>query len=436
MTPSARLQAVISILETIGTVKVPMDTVIGDYMRHRRYIGSKDRAFIANRVYECIRHKARIEWHLASINVQQVTARLCALTAYIFMDDRKEKDIGKLFDGSKYGPEKLAKEEISVLSRMYGRALHPKDMPVEVRVECPFEYAERLKDIFGENFETEMAAMLETAPLDMRVNVTRCSREKAKNFLEADGVECDETQLSPWGLRAKGKTYLSRTKAFAKGWIDIQDEGSQLIALACDAKPGNQVLDYCAGAGGKTIALANAMEGKGRIVAMDIDTRRLNKSKDRFKRAGVSDNIEVRPLEDVKNKKWLKRQKGKFDVVLVDVPCSGSGTWRRNPDMRWITYGPELEALQSIQAEILETVSDIVKPGGRLVYATCSLFREENETQIEKFLEENKEFEAVDLSGHWPSDNPNPCQGKYMRLTPAQHQTDGFFTAVMQKRLA
>ncbi len=434
MTPSARLEAVITLLGTIGTVKVPMDTVIGDYMRRRRYIGSKDRAFVANRVYECVRNKARVEWHLMSLGVEEITPRLSAVATYVFLDDRKKKDVEKLFDGSKYGPEKLTAPESKILEKLYDRNLYHKDMPEDVLAECPPEYVERLKEIFCDNFADEMAAMLEPAPLDIRTNIVQASREKVKDFLKADGVESDETPYSPWGLRARGKTYLSRTKAFGKGWIDIQDEGSQLIALACDPQPGQQVLDYCAGAGGKTIALANAMEGKGRIVAMDIDTRRLNKSKDRFKRARVSDNVEVRSLEDPKNLKWLKRQKGKFDIVLLDVPCSGSGTWRRNPDMRWITYGPELEELQTIQAEILEKVRDIVKPGGKLVYATCSLFREENENQVETFLKDNDDFKLVDLSQNWPSSNPNPCKNPMMRLTPAQHQTDGFFAAVMERK--
>lgn len=434
MTPSARLEAVITILGTIGTVKVPMDTVIGDYMRRRRYIGSKDRAFIANRVYECVRHKARVEWHLMSLHVEEITPRLSALTTYAFLDDRNKKDLEKLFDGSKYGPEKLSVQETKILEKLYDRNLFHKDMPEDVWAECPPEYEEKLRAIYGDNFATEMAAMLEPAPLDVRVNIVQATREKVKDFLKADGVETEDAPYSPWGLRAKGKTYLSRTKAFAKGWIDIQDEGSQLIALACGAEPGQQIIDYCAGAGGKTIALANAMEGKGRIVAMDIDTRRLNKSKERFKRARVSDNVEVRPLEDAKNLKWLKRQKGKFDIILLDVPCSGSGTWRRNPDMRWITYGPDLEELQNIQAEIMGKVRDVVKPGGKLVYATCSLFREENENQVEKFLKENDDFVLVDLSKNWPSKTLNPCEGAMMRLTPAKHQTDGFFTAVMQKK--
>lgn len=434
MTPAARIQTTIFLLDLIGTTRVPMDTVIGDYMRQRRYIGSKDRAAIAERIYSAMRHKARFDWWAEQAGFEP-NGRLKSLCTLAFLDERSEKDILKIFDGSKYGPEHLSDAEIGFLKQISKAELMPKNMPEAVRVECPLEYEAPLREIFGNGFAQEMAAMLETAPLDLRVNTGLAPIEKAASYLEADGVETIKTPYAPTGLRTKGKTYLSRTKAFAKGWIDIQDEGSQLIAVACGAQPGMQVLDYCAGAGGKTLALASFMEGKGRIVAMDNDDRRLGKSKERFKRARVSDSIEIRPLTDERHKKWLRRQKLSFDVTLVDVPCSGSGTWRRNPDMRWVTYGPELEELTNIQAEILDKVAHTVKEGGRLVYATCSLFREENENQVEAFLARNNEFELMPLQEAWPEGMNVPCEGDFMRLTPRQHGTDGFFTGVMRRKV-
>ena len=185
-----------------------------------------------------------------------------------------------------------------------------------------------------------------------------------------------------------------------------------------------QVLDYCAGAGGKTLALACAMQRKGRIVAMDNVQRRLDKGRSRYKKAHIADIIELRHIDE--NAKWLKRQKGKFDVVLTDVPCSGTGTWRRNPDMRWTTYGPSLEELVEIQGEILEKVAGLVKPGGKLVYATCSLLQEENEHRVEAFLEAHPEFEVQPC----PEELGNP----YMRLTPHRHATDGFFAAILKRK--
>ena len=287
--------------------------------------------------------------------------------------------------------------------------------------------------------------MQEAATLDLRVNTFLADRKKVKDFLEADGVPTDETPYSQWGLRCRKKAYLARTKAFNKGWIEIQDEGSQLIAQLSGAQPGMQVLDYCAGAGGKTLALAAAMKRKGRIVAMDLDERRLDKGRDRYKKAQVADIIEVRPLSEKRHAKWLKRQEGTFDIVLTDVPCTGTGTWRRNPDMRWRTYGPSLEELVEIQAEIMDKIVHAVKPGGVFVYATCSLLREENEMQVEAFMERHGDFELVpvcipresgDLS-HNAEDarlRGKGIEGDYMRLTPRQHNTDGFFTAVMRKK--
>lgn len=430
MTPGARIQAVIDILEKMEDSRVPLDTVCGDYFRHRRYIGSKDRAFIAETIYILTRATARLGWWMQKHD-QEDTPRNRIVT-YLGL---QERDLKWAFEGGKYAPDPLTPSERAYADKLpVSEDFTSPDMPIDVQVECPTEHVEKLQTAFGDNFEEEMKAMLVTAPLDIRVNVTMADREKVHKSLETESVETDETKFSPWGLRARNKTYLSRTRAFTKGWIDIQDEGSQLIALACNAKQGMHVLDYCAGAGGKTIALANAMNIKGRIIAMDIDARRLEKSRPRFRRAYVHDIIETRALTEDKNRKWLKRQKGTFDVVLTDVPCSGSGTWRRNPDMRWTTYGPSLEEILAMQTDILERTAKCVKEGGRLVYATCSLFKEENEDQIERFLKDHPEFELLPISKAWPQDLPVPCEGDVMRLTPHQHKTDGFFAAVLVRK--
>jgi 16S rRNA (cytosine967-C5)-methyltransferase len=457
MKPQARVQAAIDVLDILqAQSRVPLDTVTGDYMRRRRYIGSKDRAAIAGYVYDIMRRWVRLGWHIERSGLP-LNPRL-RMMAYFIFDGANVKRVHDLFDGSKYAPEKLSEEEIKFINvieseqrersdpsknsehnkvdcrvgtdappRNEDLINHP-DMPLEVICECPPRYADHLKTYFGEAFADEMRALLKPASLDMRVNVFKCPREKAKAYLSAAGVETDETLYSPWGLRARGKAYLSKTKAFAKGWVEIQDEGSQLIAHICDAQPGMQVLDFCAGAGGKTLALAAAMSCKGRIVAVDTDERRLMKGKDRYKKAGVSDMIEVRPLSEARQAKWLKRQKGKFDIVLCDVPCTGTGTWRRNPDMRWTVYGPSLEELIPIQADILDRACRAVKPGGKLVYATCSLLPQENEQQIEGFLSRNDDFELR------PLDSARGLGHPYMRLTPHRHNTDGFFAAILRRK--
>lgn len=429
MTPAARLNAVLDILDRMDKSPIPMDLTIGDYMRNRRFIGSKDRADIVERVYGIVRHHARLGWALEKAGVSEITNRL-RLLAYLPLVEKMDS-FQKFFDGGKFSAEPLTEDEEKILVNL------PTDFsaaPVAVRTECPVEYTASLQKYFGESFETEMEALTHSATLDLRINLVANTREQIAEGLKNDGVNTKATPYSPWGLRTLGKAFLSETKAFRAGHIEIQDEGSQLIAYACDVKPGMQVMDYCAGGGGKTLALASAMRIKGRIVAMDLEAARLAKAKTRFKRAKVSDIIEVRPLSDEKSRKWLRRQKQSFDRVLVDVPCSGTGTWRRNPDMRWRTYGPSLDALLAVQAEILEKVAAVVKPEGRLIYATCSLLPEENEEQIEKFLKAHPEYKLADLASVWPDESTPPCAGSYMRLTPARHQTDGFFAAVLVRQ--
>jgi 16S rRNA (cytosine967-C5)-methyltransferase len=261
-----------------------------------------------------------------------------------------------------------------------------------------------------------MLAMLAEAPLDLRVNELKASREEALKALKKEKIECHATEMSPLGIRVKGRPAVAQTQPFKKGWIEIQDEGSQMVAYVANATPGMSVVDFCAGAGGKTLALAAQMKNKGRVIACDVLGGRLKRARERFKRAGLH-NIEVRELISEKDD-WVKRNAGKHDVVLVDAPCSGTGVWRRNPDARWKNLGPGLEELVSLQARILQSASRLVKPGGRLLYATCSLLPEENEEQVEAFLGANEIFRQ---------------QGDVLKLTPAQNGTDGFFTAVLKR---
>jgi len=268
----------------------------------------------------------------------------------------------------------------------------------------------------------------------LRVNTLKGDIKKAQDLLAAQDVVTHKTEYSPHALRVEGKSYMSATKAFSKGLVEIQDEGSQLIALICDVKPGMRVLDYCAGAGGKTLGLAAQMDNKGNIIAMDNDTRRLEKGRRRYRKADVH-NVELRSLEEEKHRKWLRRQKDAMDVVLVDAPCSSSGTWRRNPDLRWNQYGPSIDEIKGMQSDILERVADKVKVDGHLVYATCSLFTEENEDQVSHFLENHPNFEILPLSQVWQYEwGKKPDSEPFLRLSPRQSNTDGFFAAVMVRK--
>lgn len=409
-----------------------MDTLIGDYMRVRRYIGAKDRAAIADLTYRIARAWLRLGWWLQHLQ-QDDTARARTLLALRLLDDKPLPHIRDLCTGERHAPDPLNDVEYTMLQATTSLT-HP-DIPISVQMECPEAYTADLQALFGDDFAAEMTAMQQPAGLDLRVNTRLADRAKVTASLTEDGVSVIPTPYAPHGLRVQGKTHLAQTKAFTKGWIDIQDEGSQMIAVLCDARPGMQVLDFCAGAGGKTLALANAMQVKGRIVAMDMDAGRLAKARQRLRRAFVTDIIELRPLGEEQHRKWLKRQKGTFDVTLLDVPCSGSGTWRRNPDMRWRSFGPDLDTLCQTQAEILDRACVTVKPGGRLVYATCSLLPRENEDQVAAFLTRHADFEVLPVQNALPTGASLPTgYGPYMRFTPHRTGTDGFFAAVLQRK--
>lgn len=266
--------------------------------------------------------------------------------------------------------------------------------------------------------------MLAPAPLDLRVNLLRGTREQASASLAGEGIETEPTTLSPWGLRARGRQNVTATEAFKTGLVEIQDEGSQLVARALDVAPEMRVLDYCAGAGGKTLALAMMMENRGHIVACDVSEPRLDGAVRRLRRAGVH-NVERHLI--VAGDKWAKRRAASFDRILVDAPCTGTGTWRRNPDARLRLREQDLAELQIKQAEILADAARLLRPGGRLVYATCSVLVEENEEQIVRFLEQSPRFVLVP-----PGDGPVEHGRKFLSLTPRQHGTDGFFAAVLQ----
>jgi len=432
MREPARIASTIDLLARMNVGKIPMDNTIRDFMAQRRFIGSKDRTSIVERAYRIMRAHARLGWWMEQGKMQD-RARNRVLADLVLNDKTNLEDLNILFPGGKYEAEQLTKEEVAFAEFLYGKPMDDPAMPVAVRCECPDWATEKLTALFGDGFEENMAAMIDPAPLDLRVNTVKGTVDEAIESLKADHVRVSKTPYSPIALRAQGKPFMSDAKAFRSGLVEIQDEGSQLIGLISGAKPGMRVLDFCAGGGGKTLVLAAMMQNKGNIVATDNDTRRLEKGKPRYKKAGVH-NVEMRSLEEESNRKWLRRQKGTMDIVLVDAPCSSSGTWRRNPDLRWKWYGPNLEEIMKMQTEILDKVADKVKPGGRLVYATCSLFPEENEQQVEAFLSRHPDYKILPLAEAWSGDKASiPNEGPFLRLFPKTHQTDGFFAAVLQK---
>jgi 16S rRNA (cytosine967-C5)-methyltransferase len=306
-------------------------------------------------------------------------------------------------------------------------------MPAPVRFELPDWLYPRMLERFGDRLAVEMAALSEPAPLDLRVNILKGTRDEARAALAAEGWDARPTALSPWGLRIDGRRPVTSGPAFQSGLVEIQDEGSQLIAALTGAKPGMRVVDWCAGAGGKTLALAAMMANRGQIVACDVSASRLDGAVRRLRRAGVN-NVERHLVET--GDKWAKRREGAFDRVLIDAPCTGTGTWRRNPDARHRLTERDLLELTRKQSSIMDTASALVRPGGRLIYATCSLLREENEGQVSGFLLRHPDFALVPLDRSWPFEGPPPegeRPGDLLSLTPARHGTDGFFAAVLER---
>jgi 16S rRNA (cytosine967-C5)-methyltransferase len=424
MTPSARIEAVIELLAEVIATPRPADTLASAYFRNRRFIGSKDRQAIANRLYKIMREYHRLSWWVKRADCD-VTARALVIASLMFDEGYSSDELAGVFSGAKYGPAPLTREELTLSQALQGEKLESPDMPEREKLECPDWAYAALQKVLGKNFAAEMSAMMGQAPLDLRVNVLKAERDEVLAELQEDGLDAQAGKISPLSIRVLGRPQIAQHPLFKDGAFEIQDEGSQLVALVADAKPGEQVVDFCAGAGGKTLALGAAMQNKGRIVAMDVLGGRLMRAKERFRRAGLH-NIETRELSSERDK-FVKRHEKHFDLVLVDAPCSGTGTWRRDPDKRWRQLGPGIETLVPLQKDILESACRMVKPGGRLVYATCSLLPEENEAQVENFLSSHPDFKVkpvkdiIDIPG----------ADKYLSVTPARHNTDGFFAAVM-----
>jgi 16S rRNA (cytosine967-C5)-methyltransferase len=426
---SARLQATLDLLHEVDSVARPADAVVSDWFRARRFIGDKDRGPISETLYALLRHHARLGWWLAKHGHKDTPrSRLLAYLALVRGQTRDQID--GLFNGERHAPDVLTDDERTLLSKLQGSAIDHPDMPDDVRGECPPWAADALRKRFGGDFAREMDASLAPPPLDLRVNSVKSTREIMLGALRGLGLDAEPCRMAPFGIRIEKRPSLSGLPMLKDGEVEIQDEGSQLVAMLVGAKPGERVVDFCAGAGGKTLAIAAQMNNRGRVIACDVLANRLKRSTERFRRAGLH-NIQTQPLAS-ETDKWVKRHKGTFDRVLVDAPCSGTGTWRRNPDARWRMLGPGLEALLPLQARILASAARLVRPGGRLVYATCSMLAEENEEQVAAFLAAHPAFRVVPLKEVAPeiTDSAHP---DYLSLTPARHGTDGFFAAVMQR---
>ncbi len=436
MTPPARLATTIELLGLVESTPRPADATVSAYFRERRFIGSKDRADISAAVYRAMRRRARLSWRLQKAGAEPTPTGL--MLADLLVGERQPLDrVERLFSGGPYAPAQLSQDELGLARRLEGRSLESPDMPEGVRAECPPWAEAELHRALGDEFQSQMEALKHPAPLDLRVNVLKATRDEVLARLKADGLAAEPTRLSPIGIRLGGRPPVMAHPLYKDGTIEIQDEGSQLVALMADARPGHEVVDFCAGAGGKTLAMAAAMNNKGKLIASDVLEKRLIRAKERFRRAGAH-NIQTNPIAS-ETDPWIKRHKGRFDRVLVDAPCSGTGTWRRNPDQRWRSLGPGLAELLPLQMRILESAARLVKPGGRLIYATCSMMPAENEDHAEAFLAAHPDFAVISAADIWrdvvwPQGGPDVPSTPYLRLTPATHDTDGFFAAVFERK--
>ena len=413
MMATGRLAAAIELLDMILDDRRPADAVANAYFRDRRYIGGGDRREVSGLVWDVLRTRRRLAWWLIRSGGEP-TPRLL-IFASIVLAGRNVRDVEPSLGAERYAATPLTATERSVLVALERHKLDHPDMPEAVRLEVPDWLLPALKARFGEALNAEMAALADQAPLDLRVNLLKGTLDDAMASLAQDGHVAEPTKLSPWGLRLAPRQNVTQSVAFKKGLIEIQDEGSQLVSKMVGAAPGLRVADFCAGAAGKTLAMAMTMENKGHIIACDVSAPRLEAAIKRLRRAGVH-NAERHLLEP--GDKWVKRQEKKFDRVLVDAPCTGTGTWRRNPDARARLREVDLQELRVKQAAILDDAARLPRLGGILVYATCSLLAEENQQQIQSFVERHSNYKLA---------------GEALSLTPLQHGTDGFFAHAMER---
>ncbi len=426
MTPAARLQTIIELIDEVLASDRPADAVIAKYFRDRRFIGGGDRRSVSDQTWRILRSRAQLMWALGT---DQVTGRLF-IAADLARNEKKTVDaIAGVFSGAKHGPHPLSSNE----RRMAERAGERKtEIPREAKLECPAWLLAKFAAAFGADADKEVAALNIEAQLDVRANTLKTTREAVLAGLQAEGMRATIMPIAPFGVRVDGRMNLATNSSFRDGEFEVQDEGSQICAGLADARPGQAVMDYCAGAGGKTLAIAAAMQNKGRLIACDVNIKRLERSKIRLRRAKVH-NATLRVLEE--RDKWVKRQAGTFDRVVVDAPCSGTGAWRRNPDARW-RFAPEhLERLKTTQDTLLDETSTLVKAGGRLVYITCSMLPEENSERVNAFLERNTAFRPVPVSSVWAEvfTTPPLTDETFLTLTPARNGTDGFFIAILER---
>ncbi len=416
MHPKALLDSAAELLKLVLRFDHPADAVVSRFLREHR-LGPRERATVAETVYAVLRKKTLFNY-LAQHGSGPLERRLAILG---FAADRD------FLYSALTTPEKEWLQRCDQVKPSELMDLHRHNLPQWL--------VEPLKSQLGSEFDALTHSLNELAGLDLRVNTVKAKRAEVQQQLAKLGIKSEPTPYSPWGLRLADKPPLTKLDLFVQGAIEVQDEGSQLLAWLLDAKRGEMVVDFCAGAGGKTLAIGATMRNTGRLYAFDVSAHRLEALKPRLARSGLS-NVHPVAIAHERDDR-IKRLAGKLDRVLVDAPCSGLGTLRRNPDLKWRQNPQAIEEMAAKQTAILQSAARLLKPGGRLVYATCSILQAENEAVAQAFSQAQRDFKplsAAALLGQLGlSDAQQLCSGEYLRLWPHRHATDGFFAAVWER---
>lgn len=422
MHPQALLDVCTELVRLTLKFDHPADAIVSRFFRDHRGLGPRERATLAETVYTVLRKKLLFD--KLALSGSGPRERRLAILGF-------------------YGPRDFIKSVLTEQEKQWldhCDQVKPGDLMDLHRHNLPEWLVQPLKEQLGEGFWPLVESLNQGAGLDLRVNTQLAKREAIQKELKDAGIKAVPTPYSPWGLRVEGKPALNKLDAYTRGAIEVQDEGSQLLALLLDAKRGEMVVDFCAGAGGKTLAIGAAMRSTGRLYAFDTSAHRLDALKPRLARSGLS-NVHPAAIAHERDER-IKRLAGKIDRVLVDAPCSGLGTLRRNPDLKWRQSEQAVQEMAVKQAAILASAARLLKPGGRLVYATCSVLPQENEAIAQAFSAAHPDFRALAaadvLEALKVPDAARLCQGgehgrSYVRLWPHLHQTDGFFAAIWEK---
>jgi len=418
MQPTVLLDLVTELLKSVLKLDMPADAIVSAFFRKHRELGPRERHTLAETAYHVLRRKTMLQ-HLAQSGTGPLERRLAIL--------------------GWQGPDALLRGALASHELQWRNQVNTVDragFSEKLRHNLPDWLAGALRpQLADEEFWSLVNTLEQVAPLDLRVNTLKGRREDLQRTLAEAGIDAQPTPYSPWGLRVHGKPALNKLDLYTHGAVEVQDEGSQLLALLLDPKRGEMVVDFCAGAGGKTLALGAAMRSTGRLYAFDVSGHRLEALKPRLKRSGLS-NVHPAQIAHERDDR-IKRLSGKIDRVLVDAPCSGLGTLRRNPDLKWRQSPQAVQELRAKQTAILASAARLLKPGGRLVYATCSLLRSENEDIAAEFSEAHKDFVLLPaaelLAQAHVAQAETLVQDNFLRLWPHRHATDGFFAAVWQR---